>query len=98
MSQPATEINARRKELDGLLEARGLSGLWNVKGEDRTAEPKTTVRTSLWKWADVHDSLLRARERHRYRERHFRTQIHPAGQSGLAIANSPPTRCSSASS
>ena len=57
MPQLATEINARRKELDSLLEARGLSGLWNVKGEDRTAEPKTTVNLHFWKWAHVYDSL-----------------------------------------
>ncbi len=37
-----------RQELDSLLEARGLSGLGNVKGEDRTAELKTTVKPHLW--------------------------------------------------
>lgn len=51
-----------RKELDGLLDTRGLSGLWNVKGEDRTAAPKTKVQPCLWKWKDVYDSLLRARD------------------------------------
>lgn len=51
-----------RKELDGLLDRRGLSGLWNVKGEDRAAAPKTTVKPWLWKWPDVYDSLLRARD------------------------------------
>jgi hypothetical protein len=33
-----------REALDRLLDSRGLSGLWNVKAEDRTSEPKTTVR------------------------------------------------------
>lgn len=51
-----------RKELDGLLDARGLSGLWNVKSEDRRAAPKTKVQPCLWKWNDVYDSLLRARD------------------------------------
>lgn len=59
MAQATQAIDDRLK-LDALLEGRGLSGLWNLKGEDRTFEPKTMVRPHLWKWAEVHDSLLRA--------------------------------------
>jgi gentisate 1,2-dioxygenase len=51
-----------RQTLDTLLDRRWLSGLWNVKAEDRTSEPKTTVQPHLWKWAEVYDSLQRARE------------------------------------
>ena len=51
-----------RQELDSVLDSRWLSGMWNVKGEDRTGEPKTKVQPHLWKWAEVYDGLLRARE------------------------------------
>jgi len=46
---PAAKEISPRQELDSLLDSRGLSGLWNVKGEDRTAEPKTSVKPHLWK-------------------------------------------------
>jgi gentisate 1,2-dioxygenase len=39
-----------------------LSGLWNVSPEERTADPQTSVKPHLWNWADVYDSLLRARD------------------------------------
>ena len=60
---PHAELDTTaRRELDSLLDGRGLSGLWNVKREDRAAAPKTTVQPCLWKWRDVYDSLLRARD------------------------------------
>ncbi|MEO6165226.1 MAG: cupin domain-containing protein, partial [Candidatus Binatia bacterium] len=59
MPQVAKQRNARQ-QLDSLLEGRGLSGLWNLKGEDRAAEPRTSVKPHLWKWAEVYDSLVRA--------------------------------------
>jgi gentisate 1,2-dioxygenase len=59
MLQTARDSDARQA-LDSLLDARGLSGLWNLKAEERTAEPKTSVRPHLWKWAEVYDSLMRA--------------------------------------
>ena len=61
MLQPKQDP-AAREALNGLLESRGLSGLWNVKAEDRTNEPKTKVLPYLWKWPEVYDSLLRARD------------------------------------
>lgn len=57
-----TSEPTERHALDRLLDSRWLSGLWNVSGEDRTRDPKTTVKPHLWKWADVYDGLLRARE------------------------------------
>jgi gentisate 1,2-dioxygenase len=56
------ENTEKRQALDSLLETRWLSGLWNVKAEERTLDPRTTVKPHLWKWADVYDSLLRARD------------------------------------
>ena len=50
-------------ELDRLLEDRFLSGLWKIPAGDRPLDPKTDVKPHLWKWADVHDSLLKARDR-----------------------------------
>jgi gentisate 1,2-dioxygenase len=61
MSQPIT-APTERHALDSLLDSRWLSGLWNVSPEERTADPQTRDRPHLWKWADVYDSLLRARD------------------------------------
>jgi gentisate 1,2-dioxygenase len=51
------------EELDRLLEARLLSGLWKIPHGERPLDPKTDVQAHLWKWADVHDSLIKAKER-----------------------------------
>jgi gentisate 1,2-dioxygenase len=59
MSAPSKEI----KEFDRLLEQRLLSGLWRIPPGERPADPKTDVKAHLWKWADVHDSLIQAREK-----------------------------------
>jgi len=56
------EAAKQRAALDSVLESRWLSGLWNVKAEERTFDPRTTVKPHLWKWADVYDALLRARD------------------------------------
>lgn len=61
MAQEAGLIDARR-DLDDALDSKWLSGLWNVSNEERTGEPKTKVQPHLWKWADVYDSLQRARD------------------------------------
>ena len=60
------ESNPRSKsteELDHLLRRRQLSGLWRLNREDRPLDPQTAVQPHLWKWADVYDSLLQARDR-----------------------------------
>lgn len=51
------------EELDRLLAQRWLSGLWRVGSDDRPLQPKTKVKPHLWKWADIYDSLLQARDR-----------------------------------
>lgn len=51
------------RELDGLLHQRFLSGLWRIPAGERPLDPKTDVKPHLWKWADVYDSLLKARDR-----------------------------------
>ena len=61
MPQDAIAMDARR-DLERSMDAKWLSGLWNVSNADRTGEPKTKVKAHLWKWADVYDSLQRARE------------------------------------
>ena len=50
-------------ELDQLLRQKWLSGIWRLNREDRPPDPKTSVRPHLWKWADVYDGLLQARDR-----------------------------------
>ena len=59
-------MNAEPKgvqELNRLLEERLLSGLWKIPAAERPLTPKTDVKAHLWKWADVYDSLLKARDR-----------------------------------
>lgn len=50
------------EELDRLLEQRWLSGIWRIDPRERTANPKTSVKAHLWKWGDIYDSLIRARD------------------------------------
>lgn len=51
------------EELDRLLGQKWLSGIWRLNREDRPLDPATTVQPHLWKWADVHEGLLQARDR-----------------------------------
>jgi gentisate 1,2-dioxygenase len=51
------------KELDRLLEERLLSGLWQIPAGERPLDPKSDVKAHVWKWGDVYDSLLKARDR-----------------------------------
>jgi gentisate 1,2-dioxygenase len=41
---------------------KNLGGHWQLGLESYLAHPKTTVQPYLWKWADVHESLMRAGE------------------------------------
>ncbi len=50
------------QELNRLLDKKLLSGLWKIPAAERPLDPKTDVKAHLWKWADVHDSLLKARD------------------------------------
>ena len=51
------------QELNDLLRPRWLSGLWNLDHAERPSDPKTRVKPHLWKWHDIYDSLLEAREK-----------------------------------
>jgi gentisate 1,2-dioxygenase len=51
------------EELNDLLRGRWVSGLWNLDHAERQADPKTKVKPHLWKWHDIYDSLLQAREK-----------------------------------
>jgi gentisate 1,2-dioxygenase len=51
------------EELNDVLRNRWLSGIWNIDPADRQSDPKTRVTPHLWKWRDIHDSLLQAREK-----------------------------------
>ena len=50
-------------ELDSFLADRWLSGLWKLDRHERTPDPQTKVVPHLWKWNDVYESLLQARDR-----------------------------------
>jgi gentisate 1,2-dioxygenase len=51
------------QDLNNLLRSRWVSGLWNLDHAERQADPKTRVKPHLWKWAEIYDSLLQAREK-----------------------------------
>ncbi len=51
------------KELNDLLRPRWVSGLWNVDHAQRPSDPRTRVRPHLWKWDDIYDSLVQAKEK-----------------------------------
>jgi len=51
------------EELNATLRKRWISGLWNLDHAERPADPKTRVKPHLWKWHDVYDSLLQAKEK-----------------------------------
>lgn len=57
--EPTKEI----QELNDLLRGRWVSGLWNLDQADRPSDPRTRVKPHLWKWHDIYDSLLHAREK-----------------------------------
>jgi gentisate 1,2-dioxygenase len=57
------EVTEDQEGLDQYLWQRWMSGLWTVDPAERPLEPKTKVKPHLWKWAEVHDGLLQARDR-----------------------------------
>jgi gentisate 1,2-dioxygenase len=48
--------------LDRDMVGKNLSGYWRLGMEGLPNHPMTTVEPCLWKWADVHESLVRAGE------------------------------------
>lgn len=51
------------EELDRLLWQKWMSGIWRLSRGERPLDPATSVKPHLWKWADLYDGLLQARER-----------------------------------
>jgi gentisate 1,2-dioxygenase len=51
------------EDLNDLLRGRWVSGLWNLDHTERPADPKTGVKPHLWKWHEIYDSLIQAREK-----------------------------------
>ena len=51
------------QELNDLLKPRWVSGLWNVDHAERPSDPKTRVKAHLWKWQDIYDSLVQAKDK-----------------------------------
>ena len=49
-------------QLDRDMAAKNLSGYWRLGMEGLPPVPMTSVEPCLWKWVDVHKSLLRAGE------------------------------------
>jgi gentisate 1,2-dioxygenase len=48
--------------LDRDMAEKNLSGYWRLGMEGLPSEPMTAVEPCLWKWSDIHESLLRAGE------------------------------------
>jgi gentisate 1,2-dioxygenase len=57
------QVSKEIEELNNLLRERWVSGLWNLDHAERPSDPKTRVQPHLWKWQEVYDSLLQAREK-----------------------------------
>jgi gentisate 1,2-dioxygenase len=57
------QVSKDIQELNDLLRPRWVSGLWNVDHAERPSDPKTRVKPHLWKWHDIYDSLVQAKEK-----------------------------------
>ena len=57
-----TTQNRNLEELDRQLAEKQISGIWRIPPGARPGDPKTKVQPYLWKWADVYDGLLQARD------------------------------------
>ncbi|MGZ8464547.1 MAG: gentisate 1,2-dioxygenase, partial [Candidatus Binatia bacterium] len=53
---------ANVEELDRRLGEKWISGIWRIPTGARPGDPKTKVVPHLWKWADIYDGLLQARD------------------------------------
>jgi gentisate 1,2-dioxygenase len=54
--------NNALEELDQRLAEKWISGIWRIPAGTRPADPKTKVQPHLWKWADVYEGLVQARD------------------------------------
>jgi gentisate 1,2-dioxygenase len=48
--------------LDQRLAEKWISGIWRIPAGARPGDPKTKVQPHLWKWADIYDGLVQARD------------------------------------
>ena len=55
-------LNKSIEELDRRLAEKWISGIWRIPAGARPGDPKTKVQPHLWKWADVYDGLVQARD------------------------------------
>jgi gentisate 1,2-dioxygenase len=60
MNRPARSHSLT--QLDSDMAEKNLQGYWSLGMEGLPPYPTTAVEPSLWKWADVHESLVRAGE------------------------------------
>jgi gentisate 1,2-dioxygenase len=60
MKQATTVDSVAALDLD--MAEKNLSGYWRLGMEGLPSYPMTVVQPHLWKWADVHESLVRAGE------------------------------------
>lgn len=52
----------QHETLDRRLAEKWISGIWRIPPGARPSDPKTKVVPHLWKWADVYDGLVQARD------------------------------------
>ena len=57
-----TRQNANLEELDRRLAEKWISGIWRIPAGARPGDPKTKIQPHLWKWADIYDGLVQARD------------------------------------
>lgn len=52
------------EDLDRELESKNLVGFWsnNLTGAEENQQPRSSVVPYLWKWADIYDGLLKAKD------------------------------------
>jgi gentisate 1,2-dioxygenase len=50
------------EELDRRLAEKWISGIWRIPAGARPGDPKTKIQPHLWKWADIYDGLVQARD------------------------------------
>jgi gentisate 1,2-dioxygenase len=50
------------ESLDQRLAEKWISGIWRIPAGARPGDPKTKVQPHLWKWADIYDGLVQARD------------------------------------
>ena len=56
-------IDTNIEELDQRLAEKWISGIWRIPAGARPGDPKTRVLPHLWKWSDVYEGLVQARDR-----------------------------------